>query len=406
VGRATHRLGSLTVDPAPWSDDAPHAHVDLGALRHNLDLLRGRTAAGVRLLAAVKADAYGHGMLHVARALSDAGVDAFGVATTAEALALRAADVPGDVLLFGPVRAAIPELVAAGVSLTVAQPADLEAITRALSGSGRGIVRGSVNVRGRVNVRGSVQVKVDTGMGRLGVGPDDARALVAAVDRSPAVDLEGVWTHLASADEPDATEPGSATDLQIGRFADLLAALERDGLRPRWAHAANSAATLVRPDAHLDQVRPGIALYGQPPSAWLAEREGGLRPVMRVDAPVTFVKRVTAGTPISYGGTWTAPRATVVATVRIGYADGYPRALSSRAEAWHRGRRVVVAGRVCMDQLMLDLGPDGDAEVGERVDVIGGGAPSAFALAADAGSFSYELLTGIGARVVRRYSPG
>ena len=400
MGRAAHRLGPLTVHPPPWSDDAPHAHVDLGALRHNLDLLRGRTSPGVRLLAAVKADAYGHGMLRVARALSEAGVDAFGVATAAEALALRAADVPGDVLLFGPVRAAIAELVAAGVSLTVAQPADLEAIKRALAGAGGGLVRGRVVVRGRV------QVKVDTGMGRLGMGPDDARALVAAVDRSPAVDLEGVWTHLASADEPDATEPGSATDRQLVRFADLLARLERDGLRPRWAHAANSAATLVRPDAHLDQVRPGIALYGQPPSAWLAARERDLRPVMRVDAPVTFVKRVAAGTPISYGGTWTAPRATVVATVRIGYADGYPRALSSRAAAWHRGRRVPVTGRVCMDQLMLDLGPDGDAEVGERVDLIGGGAPSAFELAADAGSFSYELLTGIGARVVRRYLPG
>ena len=398
MGRAAHRLGPLTVDPTPWSEDAPHAHVDLGALRHNLDLLRGRTTAGVRLLAAVKADAYGHGMLRVARALSEVGVDAFGVATAAEALALRAADVPGDVLLFGPVRAGIPELVAAGVSLTVAQPADLEAVTRALAGTGR--------TRGRVTVRGRVQVKVDTGMGRLGMGPDDARALVAAVDRAPAVDLEGVWTHLAAADEPDATEPGSATDRQVGRFAELLARLERDGLRPRWAHAANSAGTLVRPDAHLDQVRPGIALYGQPPSAWLAACERDLRPVMRVDAPVTFVKRVTAGTPISYGGTWTAPRATVVATVRIGYADGYPRALSSRAEAWHRGRRVPVAGRVCMDQLMLDLGPAGDAEVGERVDLIGGGAPSAFDLAADAGSFTYELLTGIGARVVRRYQPG
>ena len=392
MGRAPHRLGPLTVDPRPWSEDAPHAHVDLAALRHNLDLLRGRTAPGVRVLAAVKADAYGHGMLRVARALSEAGVAAFGVATAAEALALRSAGVPGDVLLFGPVRAGIAELAAAGVSLTVAQPADLEAVTRALAGAGR--------------ARGRVQVKVDTGMGRLGMGPDDARALVAAVERAPTVDLDGVWTHLASADEPDATEPGSATDRQIERFADLLAQLERDGLRPRWAHAANSAATLVRPDAHFDQVRPGIALYGQPPSAWLATRERDLRPVMRVDAPVTFVKRVTAGTPISYGGTWTAPRATVVATVRIGYADGYPRALSSRAEAWHRGRRVPVAGRVCMDQLMLDLGPEGDAEVGERIDLIGGGAPSAFDLAADAGSFTYELLTGIGARVVRRYLPG
>jgi len=374
---------------SPWERDAPHAHVDLDALRHNLALLRARTAAGVRLLAAVKADAYGHGLLPIARALASAGTDAFGVATAAEALALRAAGIAGGVLLFGPVRAAIPELVEADVALTVAQPADLEAIEAA-----------------RPATPARVHVKVDTGMGRLGLGPDAARSLVAGVARSRAADLEGVWTHLASADEADATEPGSATDRQVVAFTGLLARLEREGLRPRWAHAANSAGTLVRPDAHLDLVRPGIALYGQPPSAWLARRVPELRPILRVDAPVTFVKRVTAGTPISYGGTWLAPRDTVVATVRLGYADGYPRALSSRAEAGHRGRRVPVVGRVCMDQLMLDLGPEGDAAVGERVDLVAGDAPAAFDLAAAAGSFTYELLTGLGPRVVRRYLGG
>lgn len=368
----------------PWDRDAPHAHVDLDALRHNLTLLRGRTAAGVRLLAAVKADAYGHGLLPVARALAAAGADAFGVATAPEAIALRDAGIPGDVLLFGPVRAGIAELAAADVALTVTQPADLEAIAAA-------------------GARARVHVKVDTGMGRLGPPPAEARRLVAAVDRSPFADLEGVWTHLASADEPDATEPGSATDRQVAAFAGLLAQLERDGLRPRWAHAANSAGTLVRPDAHLDLVRPGIALYGQPASAWLAQQVPELRPILRVDAPVTFVKRVAAGTPISYGGTWSAARDTVIATVRLGYADGYPRSLSLRAEAGHRGRRVPLVGRVCMDQLMLDLGPEGDADAGERVDLIGGDAPAAFELAAAAGSFAYELLTRIGPRVVRHY---
>jgi alanine racemase len=382
----TPRAGVPSERERPWDGDAPHAHVDLAALRHNVALLRGRAAAGVRLLAAVKADAYGHGLLPVARALEAAGTEAFGVATAAEALDLRAAGISGDVLLFGPVRAGIAELVAADVALTVSQPADLEAIGAAHAGS-----------------RARVHVKVDTGMGRLGLPPGAARSLIAAVDRSSFADLEGVWTHLASADEPDATEPGSPTDRQVTEFADLLARLERDGLRPRWAHAANSAATLVRPDAHHDLVRPGIAVYGQPASAWLAQRVPELRPVMRVDAPVTFVKRVAAGTPIGYGGSWSAPRDTVIATVRIGYADGYPRALSSRAAAGHRGRRVPLVGRVCMDQLMLDLGPDGDAELGERLDLIGGGAPPAFDLAAAAGSFTYELLTRIGPRVVRRY---
>ena len=381
----TPREGAPSGRERPWDADAPQAHVDLDALRHNLALLRGRTAADVRLLAAVKADAYGHGLLPIARSLAAAGTDAFGVATAAEALTLRDAGIPGDVLLFGPVRAGIAELVAADVALTVTQPADLEAI--AVTGA-----------------RARVHVKVDTGMGRLGLPPAEAGRLVAAVDRSPSAVLEGVWTHLASADEPDALEAGSATERQVAAFAGLLAQLERDGLRPRWAHAANSAATLVRPDAHHDLVRPGIALYGQPGSAWIARRFPELRPVLRVDAPITFVKRVPAGTAISYGGTWTSARDTVIATVRLGYADGYPRSLSSRSSAGHRGRRVPVVGRVCMDQLMLDLGPHGDAEPGERVDLIGGDAPTAFALATDAGSFAYELLTRIGPRVVRRYS--
>jgi alanine racemase len=371
-----------------WAADAPHATVDLEALRANARLLRGR-APGARLLAAVKADAYGHGLLPVARALSGGGVDAFGVATAAEAFALREAGIAGDVLLFGPVRHAIAELVAASVSLTVADAGDLRAIEAA-----------------RPAERAAVHVKVDTGMGRLGRSPTDALALVGAVARSPSVDLVGVWTHFAAADEPDAADPGSATSLQLEAFGALLADLDRAGLRPPCVHAANSAATLVRPDAHFDLVRPGIALYGQPPSAWLAGRAADLRPALRLDAPVTFVKRVPAGTRISYGGTWAAPLATTVATVRLGYADGYPRALSSRGAGGLRGRRVPVVGRVCMDQLMVDLGPAGDAEPGERIDFVGGAAPSAAAVAAAAGSFAYELLTGLGARVLRRYLDG
>jgi alanine racemase len=175
------------------------------------------------------------------------------------------------------------------------------------------------------------------------------------------------------------------------------------GLRPPWAHAANSAAILVRPDAALDMVRPGIALYGQPPSAAVAAPRAGLRPALRLDAPITFAKRVPAGAAISYGGTWVAPRATVVATVRLGYADGYPRSLSSRGVGAWRGRRVPVVGRVCMDQLMLDLGPGAEPEPGERIEFVGGAAPSAVEVAEAAGSFAYELLTGIGARVLRRY---
>lgn len=383
---------------AEASPDAPWATVDLDTLRHNLTLLRSHAAGGVGrrgtgdtgsgplLLAAVKADAYGHGMATVARALRTAGADAFGVATADEALALRAAGLDGMVLLFGPVRQRIPELVEAGVALTVAAPGDLTALEAA-------------GAPGRAHVH----LKVDTGMGRLGGSAHAGPALAAAVARSRAAELVGVWTHLATADEPDALDRDGRTERQLVAFRELLERLERHGLRPRWAHAANSAATLLRPDASFDLVRPGIALYGVAPSAWVARRVPGLRPALRWDAPVTFAKRVEAGTTIGYGATWTAARRTVVATVRVGYADGYPRSLSNRGRLGWRGRRVPVTGRVCMDQLMVDLGPDGEVEVGERVDVVGGAAPDAAEVAHEAGSFAYELLTRIGARVARRY---
>jgi alanine racemase len=378
------------------SPDAPHAIVDLGALVANVAVLRARTAPGTRLMAAVKADAYGHGVARVAPALAPV-VDAFGVATAEEALELRALGVDRDVLVFGPVRARIAELVAADVALTVAGLEDLEAIARAAAA---GPAR--------------VHLKVDTGMGRLGTpvghGSDAAGSglraavdLAAAVDRSRATRLEGVWSHLATADDADAARPGSGTDGQLAAFQTVLQALDRAGLRPPVAHLANSAGVLARSDAQFDLVRPGIAVYGQPPSAHVAGIAPELRPALTLDAPVTFVKRVPRGAPIGYGASWTAERATVVATVRLGYADGYPRALSSQGLATLGGRAARVAGRVCMDQTMLDVGPGADVAVGDRAVFVGGAGPSAVAVAEAAGSFVYELITGLGARVERRY---
>lgn len=379
------------------SDDAPHAIVDLAALRANLAALRARCAPGVRAMPAVKADAYGHGLDMVAPALAAAGADAFGVATGDEALALRALGVAGDVLVFAPLRRGLAALAEADVALTVAGPSDLALLEAAAPPR-----------------PARVHVKVDTGMGRLGGrvvdaagrpdprGLADAAALAAAVDRSRHARLEGVWTHLASADEPDAAVPDGPTDRQVAAFVALLDALGRAGLRPPLAHAANSAGTIVRPDAHFDLVRPGIAVYGQPPSAHVAALAPELRPVLTLDAPVTQVRRVAAGTPIGYGGTWRAPAATTIATVRLGYADGYPRALSSRGRAVVNGRPASVAGRVCMDQLMLDVGPDADVAPGDRATFVGGAGPSAVEVAEAAGSFAYELLTGIGVRVARR----
>ena len=364
--------------------DGPTLTVDLAALRHNLRLLRARTRSGVALLAAVKADAYGHGVDAVAPALERAGVDAFGVATADEALGLRTAGVRARVLLFGPVRSRIAALVEAGVELTVTDEASLAALEGA-----------------RPPAPARVHLKLDTGMGRLGAPAERALALARAVERSPWCELAAVWTHLACADEPDADDPDGLTARQLRRFETALAGLAEAGVEVPLAHAANSAATLRLPHAHYGMVRPGIALYGHDPTSGAA----ALRPVATLQAPVTFVKRVSRGESVSYGATWHAPRDTVVATVRLGYADGYPRAAGNVAEASLHGVRVPVAGRVCMDQLMLDVGAvRGVVAVGDEVTFHGPEGPSAAALAASVGTISYELLTRMSApRVERRY---
>lgn len=359
----------------------PVAQVDLAALRHNLELLRRRLEPDCRLLAAVKAGGYGHGIAPVTRALEAAGVEWFGVATPEEALELREAGVVGRILLLGPAFARLAELVAAGVDLTVCDRESLEAIRRC---GAPGAAR--------------VHLKVDTGMGRIGLPAAGALDLAKELANDRRVQLEGVWTHFAAADETDR----SFTEMQLEAFRELLGELERLSIRPPLAHACNSAGVLAFPEAHLDLVRPGIALYGYSPSEEIVAFESDLRPVMTVTAPITFVKRVTAGTPISYGASWRAPHDTTVATVRFGYADGYPRLLANRGWATVHSRRCNVAGRICMDQLMLDVG-NLDVSPGDRVTLFGPLGPTAAELGALAGTVSYEILTSLSQRVSRVY---
>jgi alanine racemase len=382
-------VAALSVVGDTSEHDGPVAHVDLSALQHNVAALRARLAAGTELLAAVKADAYGHGAATVVPALQAFGVDRFGVATAAEALALRAAGVTAPILLFGPVVTRVAELVAADVALTVPDEASLRALEAASAGA-----------------RARVHVKLDSGMGRLGVRSEEALPLVRAVAQSRAATLEGVWTHLADADDPDAASEGSHTCRQLARFGGAVAELEAAGLRPPLVHAANSAATLVLSASHLDLVRPGIAIYGHHASASVRAAAGELLPALTLTAPVTFVKRVRRGDTIGYGASWRAPRDTVVATVRIGYADGYPRALGNRASMRLQGRDVAVVGRVCMDQLMLDVGALDDVAVGDVAIAFGRDGPDTEGLAELAGTVSYELLTRLGARVARSYGAG
>lgn len=380
----------MTEVPPPGSSDAgappddPAAVIDLAALGVNLRAVRGLIGPNRAVLAAVKADAYGHGLVPVAHRLEQLGVDWFGVATPGEALALRAAGVSRGVLLLGAVRQpeVVTRLADAEVSVTLTDAGGLAALRTA-----------------DLPRRLSVQIVVETGMGRLGRTPDETAALAAAVDADPRFDLGGVWTHFASADSPDR----SFTLLQLERFQEALDALERDGTLPPLVHAANSAATVAFPEAYFSMVRAGIMLYGHHGSHHIENLSPSLAPVMRFEAPVTFVKRVAAGTPISYGGLWRAPTDTVLATVRVGYADGYPRQLTGRGWVSLRGQRCEVAGRVCMDQMMIDVGGVQDVEPGERVTLWGAGGPHAGRLAESFGTVSYELLTGVGTRVPRVY---
>jgi alanine racemase len=365
---------------------APVATVDLDAIRRNAGWLLGRCAPGTMLLAAVKADAYGHGAVPVARALARDGVGWFGVATADEATELRDGGVAGRVLVFGPLRGdALARARSADADLTVCDEDDVAAAAATAD----------------ADRPARVHLKVDTGMGRLGLPPERTVALADRIAATGTLRLEGVWTHLARADEPS----DDATDRQLAAFRDALDALEAAGHQPTLRHAANSAGTIAHPGTHFDLIRPGISLYGYPPGPELADDASELEPALTLDAPVVFVKRVAAGAAVSYGHRWRAPSATTIATVRIGYADGYPRALTNLGEVVVRDRRCRVVGTVCMDQTMIDVG-DLEVTVGDRATLLGPAGPRADAMAERIGTIPYELLTRLSARIERRWTGG
>ena len=363
---------------------APHATVSLTALSQNVAALRSRLRPGTEILAPVKANAYGHGAVAVAKHLETIGVSWSGVATADEALELRAGGVKGRILIFIPVYHGLEELIDQDITLSVVDAPSAEAVSRAAAGQ---------------NAR--VHLKVDTGMGRLGGGTKETLATAKLLDKLAGVELEGLWTHFACSDEPDP----SYTEAQLARFHEAVSALEHAGIQVPLKHTANSAATLAYPESHFDLVRPGIALYGYSSSPHSATLAPDLTPVMTLSAPVTFVKRVQKGQSVSYGALWTAPEDTAVATVRFGYADGYPRVLSTQPAAQVQvcGQRRPIVGRVCMDQLMIDVS-NLDVQVGDRAVIFGPDGPTAEDLGQAAGTISYELLVRLGVRVVRNYS--
>ncbi len=384
--------------PAAWSVAglAPQtrleAVVDVAMLRHNVRALRGVVQPGVAMMTVVKADGYGHGMSAVARAAREAGSEWLGVATLGEALALRAAGDTGRVLCWLTVPGETHDAaVRADVDVTAYSPAEVAAVADAA---------------GRVGGTARLQLKVDTGLSRGGATEPAWPALLRAArraEREGRVVVTGVWSHLAAADEPG----HPANEAQEAVFEAALDQAEAAGLRPEVRHLANSAATLLRPSAHYDLVRCGIATYGLHP----ALREGGdpgLVPAMTVRGRLALTKALPAGAGVSYGHAWTAPAATTVGLVPAGYGDGVPRHASSAAEVLVAGRRRPVRGRVCMDQLVVDLGGE-RLEAGEPVVLFGSGAdgePTAHDWAEACGTITYEIVSRIGGnagRMVRRH---
>ncbi|MEE1759377.1 MULTISPECIES: alanine racemase [unclassified Streptomyces] len=376
--------------PVPHAPLRARAEIDLDALRANVRTLRA-SAPGAELMAVVKSDAYGHGAVRCARAAVEAGATWLGTATPEEALALRAAGLPGRLMCW---------LWAPGGPWREAVEADLDVAV-----SGLWALREVTDAARQAGLRARVQLKADTGLGRNGCQPEDWPELVAEALRAEAeglVKITGLWSHLACADEPG----HPSIDAQLTRFREMVAFAEGRGVRPEVRHIANSPATLTRPDAHFDLVRTGIAVYGISPSPELgSSADLGLRPVMRLSASLALVKHVSGGHGVSYGHHYVTPGATTLGLVPVGYADGIPRHASGSGPVLVGGKWRTVAGRVAMDQFVVDLGGDEPA-AGDEVVLFGsgdGGEPTAEDWAKAAGTIAYEIVTRIGTRVPRVY---
>jgi alanine racemase len=368
------------------------ARIDLTAIRDNVGALRAKAAGGAEVMAVVKADGYGHGLLPSARAALAGGATWLGTALLDEALALRRAGITEPRLLAWLMGPGEPfgEAIDADIDLSANAIWAVDAIAGAARSSG---------------TTARVHLKADTGLSRGGATPADWPELVEAAAKAEAegvLQVVGVWSHLAYADAPG--HPTIARQATVFREAVDLA--ERAGLRPDVRHLANSAATLTAPEHHFDLVRPGIAVYGLSPVPETAgPAELGLRPAMTLTAALILVKRVPGGSGVSYGHIYTTSGETTLGLVPLGYADGIPRAAGNVGPVWASGRRRTIAGRVCMDQVVLDLGDD-QASVGDEVVLFGtgdGGRPTAQDWADATGTISYEIVTRVGPRVPRVY---
>lgn len=359
------------------------AEVNLAAIRHNLRSIRQRVARSVKLCAVVKADAYGHGALAVSRIALEEGADVLAVATVDEALELRAAGFTLPILILGLISpAAVDAAVNEHITMTTA---DLESAKK------------MSDAAVRQNRIAKVHLKLETGMGRIGASIRDAADLAEAITRLPNVELEGVFSHFAAADSLDK----SFTREQIGLFNQAIEAIEARGISIAIKHIAESAAILEIPEAHFDMVRAGIITYGLYPSDEV-QKTIELRPAMKLMARVAFVKKIPRGTSIGYGREFIAERESVIATLPVGYADGYIRAYKGFVVEIN-GRRAPIAGRVCMDQVMIDVTDLDGVKVGDEAVLFGSPTLTIDDAARWLNTINYEITCLVSPRVPIRY---
>ncbi|HLL55266.1 MAG TPA: alanine racemase [Myxococcaceae bacterium] len=363
--------------------------LDLDALRGNLAQVRA-LAPGAEVLAVVKANGYGHGAVPCARALERQGVRFLGVALIEEGLELRNAGIRAPILvLSGAYEGGYELLVEHDLTPTLFRPEHLTGLGQAARKLGRTV---------------DFHVKLDTGMGRIGLLPHELEGFLDEATRTPGVRLDGVLSHFANADLADP----AVTSEQVRRFKAAVARMRERGFSPSFRHLSNSAGVVslpeVRDGLELNLVRPGLMLYGLAPAEWMREKVA-LSPVLTWKTGIIHLKRVAEGTPISYGGTWVARRESLVATLPLGYADGYSRMHSNRAQVLVRGRRAPIAGRVCMDLCMVDVTDVPGVAVGDEVVLLGeqgGERITAEELARLSQTIHYEVICAVGARVPRR----
>ena len=367
------------------------AEISLDAIDHNIEVMKNRLTEGTSICAVIKADAYGHGALQIARRLgSNPAVWGFACATSDEAASLRRNGITKPVILLGyTFEECYEDILTYDLRPCLFDTDSARRLSLAAQAAGKTV---------------RVHLAVDTGMGRIGFFPDEAAAREAEeISRLPGLEIEGLFTHFARADEPS----GEPAEIQFRKYELFRKMLQERGIRPAVCHVSNSAALMRFRQMNLDLVRAGITLYGLMPSGEVASEMGDLMPVMTIRSHVSYVKTLPAGSPVSYGGTYVTGRETRIATIPVGYADGYPRGLSNKGYVLIHGQKAPVTGRVCMDQFMVDVSGIPGVKTGDEVVLLGtqeGERITAEELGDLSGRFNYELVCCISRRVPRNYT--